>query len=141
MSAPRYDQVSVGEELPGFQVRLLRSDLVRYAGASGDLNPIHWNARIAHEVGLPDVLAHGMLTMGQAMRIASDWACDPGAVVECAVKFTRPVVVPDTEEGAVVEVSATVAEKLDDHRVRIAITASSQGQSVLGRAHAVVRLA
>lgn len=140
---PRRDwsTVETGEELPALTVSLVRSDLVRYAGASGDLNPIHWNERVAREVGLPDVLAHGMLTMGQAIRIATDWAGDPAAVLDYAVKFTRPVVVPDTELGATIDVTATVAEKLDDRRVRLAITASVGGQSVLGRAAAVLQLA
>lgn len=136
-----WDAVEPGEELPPLAISLSRSDLVRYAGASGDLNPIHWSERIAREVGLPDVLAHGMLTMGQAVRIATDWAGDPGAVLDYAVKFTRPVVVPDTDAGAAVAVSAAVAEKLDGRRVRVAITASVDGQSVLGRASAVVQLA
>ena len=91
---------------------------MRYAGASGDFNVIHWNERVARAVGLPDVIAHGMLTMAHAGRVVTDWAGDPGAVVEYGVRFTKPVVVPDDDAGATVTVSGTVAEKLDDRRVR-----------------------
>ncbi|MGH3822000.1 MAG: MaoC/PaaZ C-terminal domain-containing protein, partial [Pseudonocardiaceae bacterium] len=96
-------EVAEGDELPGLQVRITRADLVRYAGASGDFNPIHWSDRVAAEVGLPDVIAHGMLTMALANRLVTTWAGDPGAIVECAVRFTRPVVVPDDADGALVE--------------------------------------
>ena len=114
---------------------------MRYAGASGDFNVIHWNERVAKAVGLPDVIAHGMLTMAEAGRLVTDWCGDPGAVVEYGVRFTRPVVVPDDDEGAVVEVSGAVAEKLDDRKVRVDLTATSEGKTVLGKAFAVVRLA
>ena len=141
MTRRSWDAVADGETLPELVVTIGRADLVRYAGASGDFNVIHWNERVAREVGLPDVLAHGMLTMGQALRIATDWAGDPGAVEATSVKFTRPVVVPDDGVGATVTVTATVAEKLEGRRVKLAITASFDGASVLGRASAVVRLA
>ena len=84
-------------ELPAQEFPIGRADLVRYAGASGDFNPIHWNERFAKEVGLPDVIAHGMFTMAVAIRVVTDWAGDPGAVVEYGVRFTRPVVVPDPD--------------------------------------------
>ena len=135
-----YDSVTVGDELEPLSFELDRAALVRYAGASGDFNPIHWNPRIAAEVGLPDVLAHGMLTMGQAARILTAWAGDPGAVVEYSVKFTRPVPVPDPG-STVVDVSATVGELLDDRRVKVSLTVSVGGQNVLGKAAAVVQLA
>lgn len=140
MSRRSWDAVAEGDALPELVIELRREDLVRYAGASGDFNVIHWNERVAKEVGLPDVLAHGMLTMGQTLRIATDWAGDPGAIEQTSVKFTRPVVVPDDGQGATVTVSASVTEKLDGRRVKLAITASFEGQSVLGRAQAVVRL-
>lgn len=141
MSAVRsFASVAVGDELPAITLRLQRSDLVRYAGASGDFNPIHYNDRFAREVGLPDVLAHGMLTMGQAARILTEWAGDPGAVVEYGVKFTRPVVVPDPGE-AVVEVTASVTELLDANRVKVALAVKVDDQAVLGKAQAVVQLA
>jgi acyl dehydratase len=133
--------VEVGTALPPLTATLQRVDLVRYAGASGDFNPIHWNERFARSVGLPDVIAHGMLTMATACRVVTDWVGDPGAVVEYGVRFTRPVVVPDDDRGATVEVSAVVAEKRDDHLVRVDITAVFDGATVLGRAQAVVRLA
>ncbi|MGH3927474.1 MAG: MaoC/PaaZ C-terminal domain-containing protein, partial [Pseudonocardiaceae bacterium] len=107
MRPRRRAEVAEGDELPPLQVRLTRAELVRYAGASGDFNPIHWNERIAREVGLPDVIAHGMLTMGLAARLVTSWAGDPAAVVACGVRFTRPIVVPDDAEGALVELSGT----------------------------------
>jgi len=133
--------VEVGTELPALTVRLQRVNLVMYAGASGDFNPIHWNQRFAQAVGLPDVIAHGMLTMASAGRVVTDWAGDPGAVVEYGVRFTRPVVVPDDDAGATLEITATVAEKRDDNLVRVDITAKFDDATVLGKAQAVVRLA
>jgi acyl dehydratase len=136
-----YDEVEVGTALPTKAFPIQRINLVMYAGASGDFNVIHWNERIAKAVGLPDVIAHGMLTMAEAGRLVTDWCGDPGAVVEYGVRFTRPVVVPDDDKGAVVEVSGAVAEKLDGSRVRVELTATSEGKTVLGKAFAVVRLA
>jgi acyl dehydratase len=132
--------VEVGTELPSLSVTLQRVNLVMYAGASGDFNPIHWNQRFAQAVGLPDVIAHGMLTMASAGRVVTDWVGDPGAVVEYGVRFTRPVVVPDDDKGARVEITATVAEKRDDNLVRVDITARFDGATVLGKAQALVRL-
>jgi acyl dehydratase len=141
MDRPRFDTVSVGDALPARAFPLTRLSLVRYAGASGDFNVIHWNQRIAQSVGLPDVIAHGMLTMATAGRLVTEWAGDPGAVVEYGVRFTKPVVVPDDDRGAEVEVSGVVAAKDDEARtVRIDLTATSAGEKVLGRAQAVVRL-
>ncbi len=136
-----FDEVEVGTELPSLSVPLQRVNLVMYAGASGDFNPIHWNERFAKAVGLPDVIAHGMLTMASAGRIVTDWVGDPGAVVEYGVRMTRPVVVPDDDRGAVVEITAVVGAKNDDGTVRVDITAKSQDVTVLGKAQAVVRLA
>lgn len=136
----RYDDVEVGTALPSATFPLTRHDLVRYAGASGDFNPIHWNERFAREVGLPNVIAHGMLTMAEAVRVVTDWAGDPGAVVEYGVRFTRPVPVPDDAVGAAVVVSGVVAAKLGDQRVRVDLTALSGDEKVLGAARAVVRL-
>jgi acyl dehydratase len=138
--SPTYDDIAVGDALPALTVPIRRVDLVRYAGASGDFNVIHWNERIATSVGLPDVIAHGMLTMAQAVRVVTDWLDDPGAVVEYGVRFTKPVVVPDDDAGATLDVSAVVAAKLDDSLVRVDITATSGGAKVLGKAQAVVRL-
>ncbi|GAQ61050.1 MaoC family dehydratase [Streptomyces scabiei] len=136
-----YDDVEVGTELPPQTFGVTRATLVRYAGASGDFNPIHWNERFAKEVGLPDVIAHGMFTMAEAIRVVTDWTGDPGAVVEYGVRFTKPVVVPDDDEGATIEVSAKIGAKLDDNTVRVDLTAMSAGQKVLGMSRAVVRLA
>jgi acyl dehydratase len=130
--------VQVGDELPAQSFRVQRADLVRYAGASGDFNPIHWNERAATSVGLPNVIAHGMYTMAVVVRVVTDWVGDPGAVVEYGVRFTRPVVVPDPE-GAVLEVVGTVAAKEDDGTVRVDLTATVEGQTVLAKARAVVR--
>lgn len=136
-----YDDVEVGTELPTQSFPVTRATLVRYAGASGDFNPIHWNEKFAVEVGLPDVIAHGMFTMAEAIRVVTDWAGDPGAVVEYGVRFTKPVVVPNDDKGATVEVSAKIGAKLDDNTVRVDLTATSAGQKVLGMSRAVVRLA
>ncbi|MET9541332.1 MaoC family dehydratase [Streptomyces sp. NPDC006553] len=136
-----YDEVEVGTELPAQTFPVTRATLVRYAGASGDFNPIHWNEKFAVGVGLPDVIAHGMFTMAEAIRVVTDWAGDPAAVVEYGVRFTKPVVVPDDGTGALIEVSAKVAAKLDDQQVRVDLTAMCAGQKVLGMSRAVVRLA
>jgi acyl dehydratase len=141
MAARPFGEVQLGDELPTHSFPLTRLDLVRYAGASGDFNVIHWNQRIATSVGLPDVIAHGMLTMATAARLVTDWAGDPGAVVEYGVRFTKPVVVPDDDRGAVLEVTGVVAAKDEAARtVRVDLTATSGGERVLGRAQALVRL-
>ncbi|MEU6192958.1 MaoC family dehydratase [Streptomyces sp. NPDC047061] len=135
-----YEDVEVGTELPAQTFPVTRATLVRYAGASGDFNPIHWNEKFAKEVGLPDVIAHGMFTMAEAIRVVTDWIGDPGAVVDYGVRFTKPVVVPNDDQGALIEVSGKVAAKLDDNTVRVDLTAMSAGQKVLGMSRAVVRL-
>lgn len=136
----KYDDVEVGTEIPTQNYPIDRADLVKYAGASGDFNPIHWRERVARAVGLPDVIAHGMFTMAQGGRFVTDWAGDPGAVIEYGVRFSTPVVVPD-EGGATLVISGKVEDKLDDNRVVVALTARSNEQKVLTRAKAVVRLA
>ena len=135
-----FDDVEVGTALPDQAFPLHRLDLIRYCGASGDFNVIHWNERVAKMVGLPDVIAHGMLTMAEAVRVVTDWVGDPGAVVEYGVRFTRPVVVPDDDAGAVLEVGGVVTELLEGRRVRVELTAKSAEQKVLGQARAVVQL-
>jgi acyl dehydratase len=114
---------------------------VRYAGASGDFNVIHWNERVAREVGLPNVIAHGMLTMAEAVRVVTDWCGDPGAVMEYSTRFTKPVPVPDDYSGAVVAVSGKVIELLEDSRVKVELTATCEDAKVLGMARVVVQLA
>ncbi|MER8183896.1 MaoC family dehydratase [Kitasatospora sp. NPDC094015] len=138
--AINFDEVEVGTELPAQSFRVTRATLVRYAGASGDFNPIHWNEKFAKEVGLPDVIAHGMFTMAEAVRVVTDWIGDPAAVVDYGVRFTRPVPVPNDEDGSVVEVSGKVAALLDDRRVRVDLLATFEGQKVLGMSRAVVQL-
>ena len=133
--------VEVGTALPAQSFPLRRVDLVKYAGASGDFNVIHWNERVATEVGLPDVIAHGMLTMAEAIRVVTDWCGDPGALVEYGAKFTKPVPVPDDGEGATVEVAGKVIERLDGGRVKIELTVTCDDVKVLGMARAVVQLA
>jgi acyl dehydratase len=135
-----YDEVQPGTELPPRDYQVTRLDLVKYCGASGDFNVIHWNERIARSVGLPDVIAHGMYTMAQAGRLLTEWAGDPAAVEEYGVRFSAMVVVPDDDKGATIEVTGTVKEKLDNNRVAVDIVARSGGQKVLTRARAVVRL-
>ena len=102
-----FESVSVGDELPGRTVHIDRARLVQYAGASLDRNPIHWDEHFAKAVGLPDVIAHGMFTMGAAVTLVTNWLGDAGRVVEYGVRFTRPVVVP-YESGADLEVNGVV---------------------------------
>lgn len=142
----RFEDVEVGAELPAATYPLIRAHLVRYAGASGDLNPIHWSGSFAESVGLPDVIAHGMLTMATAARFVTDWCGDPGAVVEYGVRFTRPVVVPDGE-GALLHVTGRVTARDEAARTAtvsltaVPVGAGGPGSPVLGKASAVVRLA
>ncbi len=137
---PRADEVQAGDELPALEAALWRGDLVRYAGASGDFNVIHWNERTAKAVGLPDVIAHGMLTMATAGRVITDWLGDAGAVASYGVRFSRPVPVPDDDVGTLVHVAGTVTRLLDDGHAEVALTATVDGGKVLSAAKAVVRL-
>jgi acyl dehydratase len=130
--------VSIGDALPAQEFAISRADLVRYAGASGDFNPIHWNERFATSVGLPNVIAHGMFTMALAVRVVTDWAGDPGAVVEYGVRFTRPVVVPDPD-GATLRVEGAVRAVRDDGLIEVDLITTVEGQTVLAKARAVVR--
>jgi acyl dehydratase len=119
-----------------FTVR--RADLVRYAGASGDFNPIHWSDRVATSVGLPGVIAHGMYTLALAARAVDDWAGEPGRVVELTAKFTKPVVVPDDDAGVEVQVAGRVTG-VTDGLATIAVEVTCEGAKVLGASRAVVR--
>ena len=134
-----YDEVEVGQALPSQSVSITRADLVRYAGASGDFNVIHWNERVALQVGLPGVIAHGLLTMGTGLRVVTAWVGDPGRVRSYGVRFTKPVVVPDDGEGAEVVFTAAVSA-VDGARVTVSIDAVCDGQKVLGAARAEVDL-
>ena len=126
-------------ELPTQTFRVTRADLVRYAGASGDFNPIHWSDRTATKVGLPGVIAHGMFTMALVGRAVTAWAGAPDAVVEFGVRFSRPVPVPDTDEGTEVVVSAVVKGETEQGHTKLTLTATCQGDKVLSMAQAVVR--
>ncbi|MDG4821233.1 MaoC family dehydratase [Asanoa sp. WMMD1127] len=126
-------------DLPKRTYPVTRADLVRYAGASGDFNPIHWNERFATKVGLPGVIAHGMLTMALVGRAVTEWAGAPDAVVDFSVRFSRPVPVPDDDTGTEVEVSAEVKGTTDEGHTVLAITATCRGEKVLSQAKATVR--
>lgn len=130
--------VGVGTVLPPLTVRFSRADLVRYAGASLDFNPIHYSERFAAAAGLPDVIAHGMLTMGRAVRVVTDWVGDPARVTSYFVRFTKPVVVPDGD-GVDVTFSASVTAR-DGDLVTVALEAVCGDQKVLGAARAEVDL-
>ena len=140
----RFADVENGHELPALTVHVTRADLVRYAGASGDHNPIHWSERVATGAGLPGVIAHGMLTMALAGRVVTNWTGDPSSVRSYGTRFTRPVVVPDDDDGAEVELSGTVSAVVDeDDGTRVAtvdLAARFDGRTVLGRARAEVVL-
>ncbi len=141
MSTESRAHLEVGYELPAKTFTVQRSDLVRYAGASGDFNVIHWNERIATDVGLPNVIAHGMLTMALAGQVVTDWLGDPGALLEYGVRFTRPVVVPDDGVGATIEVTAKVTRIDEAGTAQVTVTATCEGSTVLGKAQALIRLA
>jgi acyl dehydratase len=126
-------------DLPVRTYRITRADLVRYAGASGDFNPIHWSDRLATKVGLPGVIAHGMFTMALVGRAVTEWAGAPDAVVEYGVRFTRPVVVPDDDEGTEIQVSAVVKGVTEDGLTRLEMTATCLGEKVLAQARATIR--
>jgi len=132
-------EIVEGMELPARTFTLTRADLVRYAGASGDFNVIHWNERVAKDVGLPDVIAHGMLTMGLAIEVVTDWLDDPSRLLSYGCRFTRPVVVPDDSQGADVMVSGTVSS-VADGVANIALRATCQDVTVLGKATAAIKV-
>ena len=127
----------MSEQLEPQTFRVTRADLVRYAGASGDFNPIHWSDRIANGVGLPGVIAHGMYTMALVARAVVEWTGDPAAIVDLRVRFTRPVPVPDTDEGTELMVTATVRD--GEPYPELILTATCAGEKVLGMAVATVR--
>ncbi|WP_336712231.1 MaoC family dehydratase [Arthrobacter sp. USHLN218] len=135
------NELSVGQEIGKAAIDVSRGDLVRYAAASGDFNPIHWNGRFAEQVGLPGVIAHGMFTMGAAVQVVTDWIGNPGAVVDYQTRFTKPVVVEDLDgPGATIEVTGVVgAVDEANSTVRVDLTVTSAGQKVLVKAQAVVR--
>jgi len=132
--------LEVGQEIGSRTFQLTRDSLVRYAGASGDFNPIHYRDDFAQSVGLPGVLAHGMLTMGVAVQVAADWVGDAGKIVDYGVRFTKPVLV-DATEGATVVVTGKVGEiDAEAGEVRVDLTVTYNETAVLGKAQARVRL-
>lgn len=144
--SPIFNELSAGQEIGSRTVEVTRTDLVKYAGASGDFNPIHWNEAFATSVELPGVIAHGMFTMGAAVQLVTDWAGDPAAVVDFQTRFTKPVLVTDTtgtpDPGATIEVSGTIGKlDADAGTARVDLTVASAGQKVLMKAQAVVRVA
>jgi acyl dehydratase len=139
MTAPPRMELHPGTVLGSLTVRLTREQLVRYAGAATDFNPIHYSDHFATALGLPGVIAHGMLTMGTALRVVTDWVGDPTAITAYAARFTKPVVVPDDADGAELNVTATVVA-VDGPQVSVAIEATCGGEKVLGAARAVVDL-
>lgn len=136
---PDLTGVAKGDQLPELRIRVTRSVVVRYSGASTDFNEIHFSDRHARAIGLPGVVAHGMWTMGSALRIVTDWAGDPSRVRHYFVRFTRPVVVPDDDEGVEVVVNASVTD-VADGVAKLSITATCGEDAVLGAARAEVRL-
>ncbi|MGP7959704.1 MaoC/PaaZ C-terminal domain-containing protein [Sanguibacter sp. A247] len=141
MSAPQLADLEVGQVIGTRTIEVDRAHLVRYAGASGDFNAIHWNERVATEVGLPGVIAHGMLTMGLAVTVVTEWAGDPGRVIDYQTRFARPITVPDPGV-ATVEVSGAIgALDVAAGTARVDLTVLVGGARILAKAQAVVRLA
>ena len=149
----RFEDLEKGQDIGLRTVELSRASLVRYAGASGDFNPIHWNERFAQSVGLPGVIAHGMLTMGTAVQLVSDWVGDPGAIVDYQTRFTKPVPVadapggenPDTPTNALTISGKVGALNEEERTARIDLTVTARDeegkeQKVLMKSQAVVRL-
>lgn len=137
---PDFSKLELGQEVASRSFSITRDSLVRYAGASGDFNPIHYREDIAQSVGLPGVLAHGMLTMGISIQPVIDWAGDAARIVDYGVRFTKPVVVPAVG-AAEINVRAKIGA-LDEElsRVRIDITTEFEGNTVLGKSQAWVQL-
>ena len=143
--SPTFEELTVGQEIGSRSIDVTRQDLVKYAGASGDFNPIHWNESFATSVELPGVIAHGMFTMGAAVQLVSDWAVDPAAVVDYQTRFTKPVLVTDTtgtdQAGAVIDVTGVVgALDAEARTARIDLTVMAAGQKVLMKSQAVVKV-
>ncbi|GAA0717823.1 MaoC family dehydratase N-terminal domain-containing protein [Dactylosporangium roseum] len=131
--------MQIGTEFPPQTFQVTRADLVRYAGASGDFNPIHWSDRVATSVGLPGVIAHGMLTMALAGQAVARWVGGTASIVEYSTRFANPVVVPDDDKGTEVVVTGVVKKQLEDGLMQIDIAATCRGEKVLGAAKALVR--
>lgn len=135
-----HTDVEVGMRLPEREFVVHRTTVLRYCGALSDFTGTHCNERIAREVGLPDVISHGTFNIGEALRVVSDWAQDPGAVIEYRVRFARPVVVPDDDRGATLRVGGRIERKLDHGKVVVRLSVTSGDDEILSGARAVVRL-
>ena len=134
--------LTIRNQLPALTDDLTRADLVQYAGASTDFNPIHWSDRMAHKVGMPSVVAHGMLTMATALRVVTDWVGDPAKVRSYACRFTQPVPVPDDDAGTELRISGVISA-LTDETATVTLTVVITGPDgedvkVLGQAKAEV---
>ena len=140
MTLISYFDLYVGLELPAQEFVFTPVDLIKYAGASGDFNVIHWNERVATEVGLPSVIAHGMLTMGTVIRVVTDWLGDPGKITSYSARFTRPIPVPDSDEGATIKVTAKITELLENNQAVISILAIHNDVTVLAKTVVTVTL-
>ena len=138
MTQPVLVELAVGDSIGTRTVPLERVDMIKYAGASGDFNTIHWNDRVANSVGLPGVIAHGMLTMGVAINLVAEWTGDPGAIVEYSTRFAKLVPVPDPGTADLV-VSGVIGE-INGDLVRIDLTVALGAEEVLAKTRAVVRL-
>jgi acyl dehydratase len=137
---PNISEIAVGQQIVEQNFHITRDSLVRYAGASGDFNPIHYRDDVAKSVGLPGVLAHGMLTMGLSITPVISWAGSSSAIVDYSVRFTKPVVVP-SDVAAEVKVTATIGViDLEKKQARVDLITSFEGSSVLGKAQAWVQL-
>ncbi len=139
MSVRQLSEVAVGDVVGPVTVPVTRDTLVAYANASGDQNPIHQDESFARSVGLPDVIAHGMWTMGASGTVVADWAGDAGRVVEFGTRFTKPVVVPSSGSEVVVQ-GVVKAVDAETGRVTVDLTTTCSGEKVLGRCIAVVAL-
>lgn len=137
---PDYKDLEIGQVVASAEYKITRDSLVRYAGASGDFNTIHYRDDIAQAVGLPGVLAHGMLTMGVSVQPVVTWLGDAGKILDYGVRFTKPVVVPP-KGHALINVVATIAQ-LDEEtkRARVDLTTSFEENNVLGKAQVWVQL-
>jgi len=139
VAARSFAAVAVGETVGPVTVPVGRATLVGYANASGDQNPIHQDESFAKSVGLPDVIAHGMWTMGATSSVIAAWAGDAGRVIEFGTRFTKPVVVP--VGGAEIQVSGVVKSLDEDtRRATVDLTTTAGDDKVLGRCVAVVQL-
>ena len=137
---PEYSELAIGEIIGEQSFRLTRDSLVRYAGASGDFNTIHYREDIAESVGLPGVLAHGMLTMGLAVQPVVSWLGDSGKVLDYGVRFTKPVVVPAKGEAVLLVIARVAVLDQDTQKARIDLTVSFEESTVLGKAQVWVQL-